>query len=61
MAKICYKCGRTAMAGNNVSHSNIKTKRRFNLNLQKKRIVESGVSKKVNMCTKCIKSMSKVK
>lgn len=35
--KICEITGKRAMVGNNVSHSNIKTKRRFNPNLKTKR------------------------
>lgn len=37
MSKICDITGKKPQVGNNVSHSNIKTKRRFNPNLQKKR------------------------
>ena len=37
MSKICDITGKRPRVGNNVSHSNIKTKRRFNPNLQKKR------------------------
>ena len=37
MSKICEITGKKPQVGNNVSHSNIKTKRRFNPNLQKKR------------------------
>ncbi|MCD7914146.1 MAG: 50S ribosomal protein L28 [Tannerellaceae bacterium] len=33
MSKICQITGKKAMVGNNVSHSNKKTKRRFNVNL----------------------------
>ena len=33
MSKICQITGKKAMVGNNVSHSNRKTKRRFNVNL----------------------------
>ena len=35
--KICEITGKTAQVGNNVSHSNKKTKRRFNPNLKTKR------------------------
>ena len=34
--KICEITGKTAQVGNNVSHSNKKTKRRFNPNLKTK-------------------------
>jgi len=37
MSKICQITGKRPRVGNNVSHSNIKTKRRFNPNLHKKR------------------------
>lgn len=35
--KICEITGKIAQVGNNVSHSNAKTKRRFNPNLKTKR------------------------
>ncbi len=37
MSKICQITGKRAMVGNNVSHSNRKTKRIFNVNLFKKK------------------------
>jgi len=37
MARVCQVTGKTPITGNLVSHSNIKTKRRFLPNLQKKR------------------------
>jgi len=37
MSKVCDLTDKKPQVGNNVSHSNIKTKRRFNPNLQKKR------------------------
>ena len=37
MSKICQITGKKAMVGNNVSHSNRKTKRLFNVNLFKKK------------------------
>jgi large subunit ribosomal protein L28 len=33
MSKVCQITGKKAMVGNNVSHSNKKTKRRFDVNL----------------------------
>lgn len=44
MAKVCQITGKKAMTGNNVSHSNHRTKRKFNPNLQKRRfyIPETG-------------------
>ena len=37
MSKVCDITGKKPQVGNNVSHANNKTKRRFNPNLQKKR------------------------
>ncbi|WP_107821770.1 50S ribosomal protein L28 [Mangrovibacterium marinum] len=37
MSRICQITGKKAMVGNNVSHSNRKTKRRFNPNLFNKK------------------------
>ncbi|GAB3429252.1 50S ribosomal protein L28 [Niabella aquatica] len=37
MARVCQVTGKKPMGGNKVSHSNIKTKRRFLPNLQKKK------------------------
>ena len=42
MAKVCQVTGKKPMVGNNVSHANNKTKRRFLPNLQNRRLwVES--------------------
>lgn len=37
MSRICDLTGKAALTGNKVSHSNVKTKRRFYPNLQTKR------------------------
>ena len=37
MARVCQVTGKKPITGNKVSHSNIKTKRKFNPNLQTKR------------------------
>ena len=37
MARVCQVTGKVPIGGNKVSHSNIKTKRRFLPNLQKKK------------------------
>ena len=37
MSRVCQISGKKAMVGNNVSHSNRKTKRRFNINLIRKK------------------------
>lgn len=37
MSRVCQITGKKSIGGNNVSHSNIKTKRRFNPNLHTKK------------------------
>ena len=37
MARVCQVTGKKPLSGHSVSHSNIKTKRKFNPNLQTKR------------------------
>jgi len=37
MSKVCQISGKKASVGNNVSHSKRRTKRRFNVNLHKKK------------------------
>ena len=38
MSRVCQVTGRGPMTGNNVSHANNKTRRRFNVNLQSRRL-----------------------
>lgn len=57
MARRCDICGRGSQKDFARSHSNIKTVQRQYINLQVKKI--DGAKKKV--CTKCIKTMAKVK
>ncbi len=55
MARVCYVCGKRPRTGNNVSHANNKTKRRWLPNLQPVRIVtHDGARKRVRVCTSCI-------
>lgn len=45
MAKICAITGKRPLVGNNVSHSNRKTKRRQMPNLQKKTVINPATGK----------------
>ena len=56
MARVCHTCGKGPGFGNSRSHSMIATKRRFDANLQKVRIVEDGSRKRVSVCTRCLKA-----
>lgn len=56
MSKVCSVCGKGPITGNNVSHANNKTRRWFNPNLQKIRILdEKDRVKKEYVCTRCIR------
>jgi large subunit ribosomal protein L28 len=44
------------MFGNNVSHANNKTRRRFDPNLQSVRALINGAVRRVKVCTRCIKA-----
>lgn len=56
MARVCDICGKGPASGNNVSHANNRTRRRWMPNLQKIKIVMKGRSKRATVCTRCIKS-----
>lgn len=57
MPRQCEVCGKSAQVGNHVSHSNIKTKRRFLPNLQKVRHQkQNGQVVTLTVCTRCLRS-----
>ncbi len=57
MAKVCHSCGKGPAFGNSRSHSMVATKRRFNPNLQKVRVlVDKGTPRRVYVCTRCLKA-----
>jgi large subunit ribosomal protein L28 len=49
MSKVCQLTGKRPITGNSVSHSNIKTKRRFLPNLQHKRFFLAEENKWINL------------
>jgi large subunit ribosomal protein L28 len=56
MARVCYVCGKKPAVGNNVSHANNRTKRRWLPNLQRVRVIEDGEAVRVRVCGRCIKA-----
>jgi large subunit ribosomal protein L28 len=62
MSKVCQLTGKRPVSGHKVSHSNIKTKRRFEPNLQKKRffIPETGNWITLRVSAKAIRSINKL-
>jgi large subunit ribosomal protein L28 len=61
MARVCSVCAKGPSTGNNVSHANNRTKRRWYPNLQTVRVLVDGAPKRVRVCTRCIKSNKIVK
>lgn len=56
MARQCVICDKKPVSGNNVSHANNKTKRRFKPNLQNVTIILKGKKSQQLVCTRCLKS-----
>ena len=57
MAKVCHVCRKGPSFGNSRSHSMVATKRRFNPNLQKVRILGAkGAPTRAYVCTRCLKA-----
>lgn len=56
MARSCHYCEKKRLVGNKVSHANNKTKRKSYPNLQSVRANLSGTVRRVNACTRCIRS-----
>ncbi|MDZ4802846.1 MAG: 50S ribosomal protein L28 [Bryobacteraceae bacterium] len=56
MAKECEICHRGPQFGNRISHAHNVTKRRWNVNLQSVRALVKGASKRMRVCTSCIRS-----
>lgn len=54
MAKICSICGKGPSFGNNVSHANNKTRRRWDPNLRRVHVMTEEGPKHVKVCTRCI-------
>jgi large subunit ribosomal protein L28 len=56
MSRVCAVCSKGPMAGNQVSHSNRKTRTVQGVNVQKKRIAIEGKEQTAYVCTKCLKT-----
>ena len=56
MSRKCEICGKGSLSGHNVSHSNIKTKATWMPNLQKVKAKVEGTVKRIQVCTRCIRS-----
>jgi len=56
MSQRCAVCGKAPQVGHNVSHSKVRTKRRWLPNLQRVRAATAGGARVMRVCAKCIKA-----
>ena len=61
MAQVCDICGKGPQFGNKISHAHNVSRRRWNVNLRPVRARVNGASKRVRVCTTCLKSGTVVK
>ena len=60
MSRMCQISGKRVLVGNNVSHANNKTKKRFLPNLRTVRIkLEDGTSKKIKIAASTLRTIRK--
>ena len=56
MAKHCEICGKTPVVGRTLSHAHNVRARRFEPNLQSVRANVNGGTRRMRVCTRCIRS-----
>ena len=56
MARRCDYCGKGPVVGHQISHAHNVTKRRWLPNLASVRAVVSGRTRRVRICTRCLRS-----
>ena len=61
MSYACDICGKHPTVGNNVSHANNHTKRRWKPNLRKVRAMRQGSVRYIQVCTRCLRSGKVIK
>ena len=61
MAKVCEICGKKPVSGNNISHANNRTRRRWLPNLRSVRAKIDGKILRIRVCASCIKQGKVVK
>ena len=56
MSSVCDICGKTPGFGNKISHSHRRSRRRFDPNIQRRRVVVDGTPRRKNVCMRCLKA-----
>ncbi|WP_297896744.1 50S ribosomal protein L28 [uncultured Campylobacter sp.] len=60
MARRCAITGKGAMVGNNVSHANNRTKKKFQVNLRTVRVqLEDGSTRRIKVAASTLRTMKK--
>lgn len=59
MSRFCAICGKGVSFGKKVSHSNRRTNRTWQANLQSVRILLKGKVTRAKVCTGCLKKVTK--
>ena len=60
MAAKCAICGKGPQFGHNVSHSKVRTNRRFQPNLQIGLVMIEGRQVRARVCTRCLRTHQRV-
>jgi len=56
MSQQCEICGKKPLVGHTISHAHNLTKRRFQVNLQRIKVVHNDQVRRLRVCTACIRS-----
>jgi large subunit ribosomal protein L28 len=59
LSQHCAICGKGPATGNNVSHSKVRTRRRFLPNLQAATVTIDGRRVKARVCTRCLRTLAR--
>jgi len=57
----CDICGKVPQFGHSISHAKNATKRRWLPNIQQITVQEGGTTKRLNVCSRCLRTMQKTK
>jgi large subunit ribosomal protein L28 len=60
MARTCEICGKHPVSGKSISHAHNVNNRIFYPNLRTVKTMVNGTPKKIKICMRCLKTMSKV-
>lgn len=59
MAQRCEICGKGPQYGHHVSHSKVRTKRRFMPNLHRAQVTIGGKTRRAMVCTRCLRTTAR--